>query len=126
MEINEKIPPPIFFTVDYDEAHFWKGDHFFGCSLTAASEIIKPYGYILESLQYNNAIFIRSDICQDLLDDQNVKVAYDSGYRNKQGREKLFPWNSNIDCILGQSTDEAITSLSELFKDYKGKYTLRV
>ena len=29
MEINEKIPPPIYFTVTYDENHFWKADHFF-------------------------------------------------------------------------------------------------
>lgn len=126
MEINEKIPPPIFFSVNYDDGHFWKGDHFYGCSLTAASEIVKPYGYKLESLQYNNATFIRSDICNDLFDDLSIEIAYDSGYRNKPDREKLFPWNLNINCILDYSPLDSIAFLNELFKEYNGKYTLRV
>ncbi len=125
MEVNEKIPPPIFFTVDYDEAHYWQGDHFYGCSLSAASDTVKPYGYILESLQYNNAIFIRSDMANDLFDDLSVETAYDIGYRNKSDRKKLFPWNSNVDCLLDQSTHDSITFLNELFKKYNGKYTLR-
>ena len=32
MEVNEKIPSGIFFTVEYDDEHYWKGDHFYGCS----------------------------------------------------------------------------------------------
>jgi len=51
MEINEKIPPPIYFTVKYDENHYWKGDHFFGCSLQAAHEDWSPfYDEILNNL----------------------------------------------------------------------------
>ena len=30
MEVNEKIPSGIFFTVEYDDEHYWKGDHFYG------------------------------------------------------------------------------------------------
>lgn len=45
MEVNEKIPPPLYFTVNFDDAHYWKGDHFFGCSLTAAASVVKSYGY---------------------------------------------------------------------------------
>lgn len=125
MEVNEKIPPPIFFSVTYDDQHYWRGDHFYGCSLTAASEIVKSFGYILESLQYNNAIFIRADLANNLFDDLAVDAAYNSGYRNKNDRQKLFPWNSNVDCLLDFSTEDAITFLNNLFKQYAGKYEIK-
>lgn len=125
MEINEKVPPHIFFTVNYDDAHYWQGDHFFGCSLTAASEVVRSHGYILESLQYNNAIFIRSDIASNSFNDLSVESAYALGYRDKQDRTKLFPYNSNVDCLLDQSTEDAIVFLTDFFKKYEGKYTLR-
>jgi hypothetical protein len=125
MEVNEKIPPPIFFTVKYDDAHYWQGDHFYGCSLAAAAATVKPYGYILESLQYNNAVFVRSDIADNLFDDLSVESAYDIGYRNRPDRKTLFPWNSNVDCLLQYSTQESILFLRELFKQYDGKYILR-
>jgi hypothetical protein len=125
MEINEKIPPHIFFTVNYDDAHYWQGDHFFGCSLTAASEVVKSHGYILESLQYNNAIFIRSDIASNLFDDLSAESAYALGYRDKPDRKKLFPYNSDVDCLLDKSREDAIVFLNDFFKKYNGKYTLR-
>src|ERR1700722_16850208 len=42
MEINEKIPPPVYFTVNFEDSHFWQGDHFYGCSLAAAASVVKP------------------------------------------------------------------------------------
>ncbi len=125
MEINEKIPPPIFFSVDFDESHFWKFDHFFGCSLTAASQIVRPHGYVLESLQYNNAIFIRSELAKDFFPDANVEQAYDDGYRNRPDRKTLFPYNADVDCLLELSTDAAVTFLRNHFRQYEGKFTLR-
>ncbi len=124
MEINEKIPPPIFFAVNYDDAHYWAGDHFYGCSLTAASSTVKAHGYILESLQYNNAFFVRSDVAESRLNDMPDTVAYDSGYRNKSDRRELFPWNSNVDCLLTYKTSDSIDFLNDLFKSYANKYSL--
>jgi len=126
MEINEKIPPPIFFTVNYDDAHYWRGDHFFGCSLTAAASVVKAHGYILESLQYNNAVFIRADVAGVLFDDLSSNIAYDAGYRNRADRMKLFPWNADVDRLLDLSTPDAIKVVNELFAKYEGKYTLHV
>jgi hypothetical protein len=56
MEVNEKFPPNIYFEVLYSPDHAWKGDHFFGCSLSAAHESLGPRGYRLQNLEYNNAI----------------------------------------------------------------------
>jgi hypothetical protein len=124
MEVNEKIPPPLYFTVNFDDAHFWKGDHFYGCSLTAAGSVVKSYGYKLESLQLNNAMFVHDSVANGMIQDLSVEEAYDTGYRNRADRKTLFPWNSSVDCALTYTPDESLVFFRELFKDYQGKFTL--
>ena len=58
MEINEKIPPPIYFSVLYDDDHFWIGDHFYGCSITAANSLLSSFNYGIYELIYNNILFL--------------------------------------------------------------------
>jgi hypothetical protein len=125
MEINEKIPSSVYFTVDYDEKHYWRGDHFYGCSLRAASETVKPFGYLLESLQYNNAIFVRSDLADHLFNDTSIEMAYENGYKNKTDRKKLFPWNADVECLLEFSKDDSIKFINNFFSKYEGKYTIK-
>ena len=125
MEINEKIPPPIFFTVDYDESHYWQMDHFFGCSILAAATIVKPFGYVLQNLVYNNAFFVRNDIAFNRISDMNVDDAYINGYVNAPGRDALFPWNTDVNCLLEYSADQSFDFLKVYFKKYNGKYTMR-
>lgn len=125
IEVNEKIPPPIFFTVDFYQDHFWSCDHFYGCSLTAACEIIRPFGYILESLQMNNAFFIRSDISCNIFDDVDDNIAYKVGYKNKENRFSHFPYNGNLECLQNLSKIDSIKFLSKFFHSYDGKFTLK-
>lgn len=126
MEINEKIPPGIFFTVDYDEKHYWREDNFFGCSIDAAVDIIKPHGYILYALEYNNALFIRKDCIVDGMRDLTSCEAYTSGYRSKSDRLVLFPWNAEIDEWFFLDKQELIVKIQEYFSIYKGKFTLKI
>jgi hypothetical protein len=126
MEINEKIPPPLYFNVNFTPSHVWQTDHFFGCSLTAAAHVVRAHGYILESLQYNNAVFVRADLAKGKFEDQPVAAAYDAGYRNKPDRAKLFPWNADMDCLLGYSPEQAVEFVNTYFKKYAGKYTLHI
>jgi hypothetical protein len=93
--------------------------------LAAASETAKAHGYILESLQYNNAVFIRSDVAGSSFDDLSPASAYAAGYRDKPDRKALFPWNANVDCLLDMSTEESVVFLNDFFKEYEGKYILR-
>lgn len=124
MEVNEKIPPPLYFTVNFDETHYWQGDHFYGCSLTAAASVVKSYGYKLESLQFNNAMFVHESVAQGIIQDLSVEEAYDTGYRNRAERKTLFPWNSSVECALTYTPDESLAFFRELFKDYQGRFTL--
>ena len=123
MEINEKIPPPIYFTVTYDENHFWKGDNFFGCSLQAASEEVSKFDYKLYTVIYNNAIFIPKEMN---LEFQNLTVAefYKDGYMNKSDRKEKFSYNSDVDVLLDMKQEEAIIFLNNFFKDYQGIFIL--
>ena len=124
MEVNEKIPPPVYFRVNFDDSHFWKEDHFFGCSLAAAASVMKPRGYKLESLQFNNAVFVREDLAAGIISDRSAEEAYDLGYRSQADRKRLFPWNANVECALGSTAEENVRFFRELFKDYQGKFTL--
>ena len=125
MEINEKIPSGIYFTVNFDEEHYWQGDHFFGCSIDAATEVVKEFGYILLKVQYNNAIFIRSDIAFSKFQDQPADNAYLVGYKNQPDRKEKFPWNADVDYWLDIPPSEAINIIAEYFNKYSGKFTLR-
>lgn len=125
IEINEKIPPPIFFTVDFIEDHLWNGDHFYGCSLTAACEIIRPFGYVLESLQMNNAIFVQKNVACNLFDDKDVEYAYAVGYKNRSDRFSLFPYNGNLEILQNLSKKDSLIFLLDFFSNYRGKFTIK-
>jgi hypothetical protein len=116
----------LFFTVKFDDAHHWQGDHFYGCSLTAAAQTVKPYGYKLDSLQLNNAVFVRQDIGEGVVTDQAVELAYDVGYRNHPERKRFFPWNSDVDCALSHTAEQNVSFFGRTFKRYEGKFLLYV
>ena len=42
-EINEKIPPPIKFTVNYDNDYFWDCSHYFGYSISMLEDLLDKY-----------------------------------------------------------------------------------
>lgn len=125
MEINEKIPPPVYFTVLFDEFHYWKLDHFFGCSLTAAAHSLKKSGYILESLQCNNAMFIRSDVASGFFADRDVEEAYNIGYRDSEYRHTTFRHNRNTEEVFNLTPQEIVDFYNAMFTNYKGLYELR-
>jgi hypothetical protein len=121
MEINEKIPVPVFFTVKYDDAHFWQGDHFFGCSLAAAGRLLRRNGYILESVQYNNAMFVLRD-CAGSIVDVDDETAYRAGYVDRRDRLSLFPWNAEVEDLLSMTPSQALEQVHRMFLKYRGKY----
>ena len=127
MEINEKIPPPIYFSAKFNKDDNWeKDDHFFGCSITAAADLLTSNDYIIDSLQYNNLIAIKKGLLNDNTQNTDIKKIYQDGYKNKPDRKKLFPWNKDIDCLLEMEDDEILDFLNNYFYEYKDKYTLYI
>ena len=124
MEINEKIPSGIHFTVDYDINHYWQGDHFYGCSIDAAYNTVIPYGYILYKVNYNNAFFVNTSHTDVLLNPLLPAEAYAEGYRYKKDIKELFPWNKDVDYWQELSKKEAVIEIKKYFFKYKDKFTI--
>jgi len=126
LEINEKIPPGVFFKVNFDESHYWRGDHFYGCSIDAASEILKEFGYILVAMEFNNAFFVSNEVGFDVFQDLSPAEAFKSGYQHRLERKWLFPYNANVEHWLDAEPSDAMRMISEYFNPYNGLFTLRL
>jgi hypothetical protein len=112
-EINEKIPPPIRFTVNYDPDYWWDVSHFYGYSLSMLEDI---KGYRVERLDFNNVIMTPGI--------QGIPYAdlYRDGYWNMAiGRPT---YNQDFDPIYTMSPEDQINFINEKFKKFAGKYTL--
>lgn len=125
MEINELIAPPIYFTVDFAPDHSWNGDRFFGCSTAAAHDLLSPLGYVLHSVQYNNAVFVNNAAANGSIPAREPLEAWRTGYLLQDDRRALFPWNEPFEHLLGAEPDAVVSELHRMFAPYAGRYTLR-
>lgn len=99
-EINEKIPPPVYFEVKYSPTYEWDTSHFFGFSLQAGYDILSKYGYTLVYLEEgNNGVFIHKDFFDKTLIEGLNKLMPKDIYKRDYLDSKIyqkFPWNSDI------------------------------
>ncbi len=64
VEYNAKFPPPVNFKIKYDKDHQWRGDDYFGASLSAFANMFSEFGYKLiccNSHSGSNAFFVRAE-----------------------------------------------------------------
>ena len=118
IEINEKIPPPIFFQVHYSPDHFWAGDHFYGCSFTAAAEMLESRTYQLVDLAGNNLIAVHSSKLPGQVAIPSSDSLYYDGYANIANRRALFHYNRDVDHWLESSADSALEEIADYFSAY--------
>lgn len=121
-EINEKIPPPLRFTVKWRPDHAWTQDHFFGQSLSMLEDLGKREGYDLAGLEYNNAFLIARE--RNTGPVLTAAEAYRTGYADRPDRLKRLPWNRDMEPLLTLTPGEAAAFIREKFKGYAGKYVL--
>jgi hypothetical protein len=124
IEINEKIPPPIYFNVLYSDSHSWDGTHFYGCSITAATSHIEKFGYALVGLEFNNALFVRSNKNSPQLSRKSPTSAWLEGYRNRPETKQLFAHNSDVDHWLDMKPELLVPLIHEYFSKHDGKFDL--
>lgn len=113
-EINEKIPPPIEFTVLYDKNYWWDVSHFYGYSLAMLTTLLEKYEYKIDSLDYNNVILVKGKQTTPL------KEIYDNGYWNRN----RFYYNVDFEPIYYLKKEQQIEFINKKFKNYEGKYLL--
>jgi hypothetical protein len=121
-EINEKIPPPLKFAVQWNPGHAWAQDHFFGQSLSMLDDLAKRRGYALVGLEYNNAFLIPREL--NPVPILSAAEAYRKGYADRPDRLQRLPWNWDMEPLLSLSKEEAIAFLNEKFQAYAGRYVL--
>jgi hypothetical protein len=99
MEFNEKIPPPIFFSMNYARQWPWAGDHCYGVSLAYAAHILGEFGYRPVIVDGNNMVFVDANAkCQAFRNlTSDTVTLYEQGYSKTETRRKNFPWNENVD-----------------------------
>ncbi len=119
-EINEKIPTPIKFTVEFDKSYFWDGTHFFGMSISKLAELCSKHNYSLVELHYNNAFLIPNEICP--FKGLSAEAAYADGYKNRIDRHQKFHWNRDMEPVMNMDPRNALDFINNTFSRYSGKY----
>lgn len=121
-EINEKIPPPLEFTVLFDEKHSWEYNHFYGQSICKLKKLCDEHNYAIVHLEYNNAFLVPMEVYEGK--PLSAQEAYSEGYKNRPKRLEIFPWNLDMESLLTATPEESRLFLNQFFKKYEGKYTL--
>jgi hypothetical protein len=119
-EINEKIPPPIKFTVLWRPDYAWRADHFFGQSLSQLHALCVLHRYALVELHYNNAFLVPVEKCAG--PGLSPEEAYEAGYRSRPDRAQKFPWNADMEPLLEMSPERGVQFLNERFAARAGEF----
>jgi len=119
-EINEKIPPPLKFTVKWDSQYVWNEDHFYGQSISQLHLLCVQFKYSLVVLHYNNAFLIPQEI--NIYPVLSPEEAYRTGYQAQSDRKEKFPWNDDMEEVLRLPPDEAVKFVKAFYKKYEGQF----
>ncbi len=119
-EINEKIPPPLKFTVKWDSNYVWENNHFYGQSICQLYLLCEKYEYSLVELHYNNAFLIPKELNPHL--SLTPDEAYRHGYLECSDRQNKFPWNADFETIYSLTAEQALDYVNKFFANYQGKY----
>ncbi|QJD81564.1 hypothetical protein [Spirosoma rhododendri] len=125
VEINEKIPYPIKFTVKYSRDYVWDRSHFYGQSIAQLYILCERYNYDLVELHYNNAFLIPAEQ-NKLFPSLQPGEAYKKGYKCQPDRTQKFPWNKDMDAALDLSPDKALAFINDYFSKYEGQYEVSI
>ncbi len=120
VEINEKIPPPIKFTVKWSPEFVWATNHFYGQSICQLDTLVSKHNYALVELHYNNAFLIPIEISP--APSLTPAEAYRSGYMDKTDRKEKFPWNADMEEVLHLEPQKALDFVNDYFKRYQGTF----
>lgn len=117
VEINEMIPPPVYFKVKYRPDASWCGDRFQGFSLQAIKDLCNRHFYMIGDLHYNNLLLISSDEKMPVVTDKDIQRVYSEGYATRTDRHQLFPWNESYDWLIDAEPEDVLAELRILFGD---------
>ena len=113
LEINEKIPVPIKFSVSYDSDYFWDGTHFYGMSLSKLHELTEKLNYTIVDYLHSNAIIVKNDSLLSNHKKQSIEELYDNGYKKNQSVQPRH--NQNVKYWLDLNPEDAVKEINKFF-----------
>ena len=120
-EINEKIPPPIKFNINFNP-DFKVRHHFYGYSLASLEKVLKKYNYIIHELEYNNVFLAPAELNGGK--PIGIEQAYYEGYLERSDRKEKFRLNGDMEILHSLSPSEGIKFLNQFYAKYKGQYQI--
>jgi hypothetical protein len=120
-EINENIPPPLRFVVNFDP-DFRLRYHFYGYSIAALEDLCGEHGYGILRLEYNNAFLAPKELAAAQFRD--AETAYRQGYLEREDRKERFVSNQDMEILHSLSPEEGIRFLREFYSGDAGNYSL--
>nr|WP_290226859.1 hypothetical protein [Trichocoleus desertorum] len=123
-EINEVIPPPLKFTIQYSQDYGGPQGNFYGQSISQLYTLCEQYQYSLVQLEYNNAFLIPNEISPK--PSLTPEEAYIQGYLHRPDRLEKFPWHqdSEMEQVLNLSPSDALEFLTQRFAPQSSKFIL--
>ena len=119
-EINEKVPPPVKFTVTYDPNYAGPQGHLYGQSLAQLNVLCEKHDYAIVELEYNNAFLVPREL--NKLPEFTPEEAYHKGYLDRPDRLSKYPWNSDMEAIHNLSPQQAVEFIQNKFSGYSASY----
>lgn len=123
-EINEKIPPPIKFTVLYNEKYSWDVSHFYSMSICMAYELCKNHNYSLVDFEFNNGANVF------LVDNKKITSEYTSYTPEVLYKEKYIGNNYHTSIIYNQDVlhwqnlepNDCVKVIRNFFRKYENNF----
>ncbi|MEO6655703.1 MAG: hypothetical protein ABIO36_06430 [Pyrinomonadaceae bacterium] len=122
-EYNEKIPPPIKFTVEFDP-DFYLRNHFFGYSIAKLDDLLQKHNYALLEVEYNNVFLAPKELAGAF--GKSAEAAYREGYRDRSDRKEKFPSNENMEILHSLEPEAGIEYLEKFYQEHRGKYRIEL
>jgi hypothetical protein len=122
-EINEKIPPPIRFVVNYDPG-FRLQHHFYGHSIQSLAELCARHAYALVELEYNNAFLAPLEHAP--APPLTPAAAYRRGYLERPDRRAKFRLNEDMEILHTLDAAAGVEFLNRFFARHAGRYEIGV
>jgi len=126
-EINEKIPPPIKFTVLYNDTYYWNDAPFFGQSISQVQELCKTHGYEIINVEYNNVFLVNADLSHKFItytNNNDIKQIWKTGYLDKPDRKIKFSHNNGFEPIYNMTDDDVVSFINKAYIKHAGKYII--
>jgi len=123
-EVNEKIPPPVKFTIKNKPEYRWTFGHLYGMSIALLNDLAEKYDYGYEGMYDQDIVLIDKRRAPEEFKFVEYPGVYDI-YRRSELARSSTSYNHNVEHWLDiDNTYELVDSINEFYADYRDDYNL--